>query len=137
MRDSASVSPGVILFAVLLAEVILAALVLYLRDRIARAQGKTPQQVQARFSAILQFRSMLQLRIPGVLMIVFGVFYAIDRSRQHESDWWMGLPFIPAGGILIPLLARRSWRRYLELQKLAEKVERESNVVGPPPTRIG
>jgi hypothetical protein len=137
MRDSASVSSVVIVLAVLLSAVGLAALVLYLRDRIARAQGKTPQQVNARFLAILQFRSTLQRCIPGVLMIVFGVFYAIDRSRQHESDWWVGLPFIPAGWILIPLLARRSWRRYLELQKLAEKGEPASNVVGSPPTRMG
>jgi hypothetical protein len=137
MGDSASVSPVVILLAVLLAALGLAALVLYLRDKIARTRGKTPQQVNARFFAILQFRSTLQRCIPGVLMIVFGGFYAIDRSRQHESDWWVGLPFITAGWILIPLLARGSWRRYLELQKLAEKGEPESNVVGPPPTRIG
>jgi hypothetical protein len=137
MRDSASVSSVIILLASLLSAVGLAALVLYLRDRIARAQGKTARQVNARFFAILQFRSTLQRCIPGVLMIVFGVFYAIDRSRQHESDWWVGLPFIPAGWILIPLLARRSWRRYLELQRLAEKGKPESNVVGSPPTRIG
>jgi hypothetical protein len=65
----------------------LAALVLYLPDKIARTQGKTPQQVNARFFGVLQFRSTLQRCIPGVLMTVFGVFYAIDRNRQHESDW--------------------------------------------------
>ncbi len=101
----------------------LAALFLYLRDRIGRAQGKTPQQIQARFSAILQFRSTLKRCIPGVLIVVFGIFYAIDRGGQHESDWWVGLLFIPAGWALILLLARRSWRRYLELQKLAEEGE--------------
>jgi hypothetical protein len=136
MGDSTSVPTVVILLAVLLAATGLAALVLYLRDKTARTQGKTPQQVNARFLAILQFRSTLQRGIPGVLMIVFGVFYAIDRSRQHDSDWWVGLPFIPVGWILISLLARGSWRRYLDLQKLAEKGEPESNVVGPP-TRIG
>ena len=137
MRGSATVSSVVILPAVLLAAVGLAALALYLRDRIAKVQGKTPQQVQVRFSAILQFRSTLEWCIPGVLVIVFGIFYAIDRSRQHESDWWFGLPFIPAGWILIPLLARRSWHRYLELQRLAEKGESESNAVRPPPVGLG
>jgi len=48
MRDSASVSV-VILLTSLLSAVGLAALVLYLRDRIARAQGKTAQQVNAPF----------------------------------------------------------------------------------------
>jgi hypothetical protein len=99
----------------------LAVLILYLRDRIAKAQGKTLAQVHARFAAILQFRSTLQYCIPGVLTIIFGIFWALDRSRQHESDWWIGLPFIPAGWLLILLLARRSWRRYLELQQIAEK----------------
>lgn len=115
----------------------LAALLLYLRDRIAKAQGKTVAQVQARFSAILQFRATLRRCIPGALTIVFGVFYVLDRSRQHESDWWVGLPFIPAGWLLILLLARESWRRYLELQQIAEKGQADSNAVVPSPPKIG
>ena len=115
----------------------LAVLLLYLRDRIAKAQGKTVAQVQARFSAILQFRSTLERCIPGVLMIVFGVFYVLDRSRQHESDWWVGLPFIPAGWLLILLLARRSWRRYLELLQIAEKGQTDPNAVGPSSPKNG
>ena len=115
----------------------LAVLLLYLRDRIAKAQGKTVAQVQARFSAILQFRSTLELCIPGVLMIVFGVFYVLDRSRQHESDWWVGLRFIPAGWLLILLLARRSWRRYLERQQIVEKGQTDPKVVGPSSPKIG
>jgi hypothetical protein len=115
----------------------LAALLLYLRDRIAKAQGKNVAQVQARVAAILQFRSTLQRCIPGILMIVFGVFYVLDRSRQHESDWWTGLPFIPAGWGLILLLARRSWRRYLELQQIADKGRTDPNAVGPSAPKIG
>lgn len=108
-------------FAGLAAVVGLAALLLYLRDRIAKAQGKTVGQVNARLFAILQFRSTLERCIPGALIIIGGVFWVLDRSRQHESDWWMGLPVIPAGWLLILLLARKSWRRYLQLQQIAEK----------------
>lgn len=121
----------------LLAVVGLAALLLYLRDRIAKAQGKSVAQVQARFSAILQFRSTLQYCIPGVLTIVFGIFWVLDRSRQHESDWWIGLLFIPAGWLLILLLARRSWRRYLELQQIAENGQTDPTGTGPTPPKIG
>jgi hypothetical protein len=115
----------------------LAVLIVYLRDRIAGAQGKTVAQVQARFFAILQFRSTLQYCIPGVLTIVFGIFWVLDRSRQHESDWWIGLPIIPAGWLLILLLARRSWRRYLEFQRLAEKSQPDVTGIGPTPPYIG
>ena len=110
---------------------------LYLRDRIAKAHGKTVAQVQARFAAILQFRSTLQYCIPGVLTIVFGIFWVLDRSRQHESDWWIGLLFIPAGWLLILLLARRSWRRYLELQQIAEKGQTDATGIGSTPPKIG
>jgi ABC-type Fe3+ transport system permease subunit len=115
----------------------LSVLILYLRDRTAKAQGKTVAQVHARFAAILQFRSTLQYCIPGVLTIVFGIFWVFDRSRQHESDWWVGLPIIPAGWLLILLLARRSWRRYLELQQLAEKSQTDVTGIGPIPPKIG
>ena len=137
MRVPQSISPIVIGVAGLTAVVGLAALLLYWRDRIAEAHRKTAPQVQARFSAILQFRSTLERCIPGVLMMVFGVFYVLDRSRQHESDWWAGLPFIPAGWGLILLLARRSWRRYLELQRIAEKGQTDPQAVGPSPPKIG
>ena len=115
----------------------LAVLILYLRDRLANAQGKTVAQVQARFAAILQFRSTLQYCIPGVLTIIFGIFWALDRSRQHESDWWIGLLFIPAGWLMVLLLARRSWRRYLKLQQIAEKGETEIAGSGPTAPKIG
>jgi hypothetical protein len=59
MRDLSSFSSVAILLVALLAVVALAALALYLRDRMAKAQGKTPEQFQIRFSAILQFRSTL------------------------------------------------------------------------------
>ena len=132
MIDLASVSPVVIIVVFLVVTVGLGVLLLYWRDRIAKAQGKTPAQVHARFLALLQFRSTLQRCIPGVIVMVFGIFYALDRSRQHESDWWFGLPFIPLGWVLIPLLARKSWQRYLELQKIAEGGGPESHVGFPP-----
>ena len=110
----------VLALAGLIVVVGLAALLLYLRDRLAKARGKSVAQVQARFAAILQFRKTLERCIPGVLTIIFGIFYVIDRSRQHEHDWWFGLPFIPVGWLLIPFFARGSWRRYLKLQKIAE-----------------
>ena len=115
----------------------LGAFVLYCRDRIAKVQGKTVAQVDARLSAILQFRSTLERCIPGMLTIVFGIFWVLDRSRQHESDWWVGLPFIPAGWLLILLLARKSWRRYLEIQQIAEKGQNDPNAVGPSSSKIG
>ena len=110
-------------FGGLLAMVSVVAFLLHLRDRIAKSQGKTEGQVQVRFFATLQFRSAVERAIPGVLVIVFGNFYVYDRSRAHESDWWIGLLFIPAGRVLFLLLARKSWRRYLELRRLAEKGE--------------
>jgi hypothetical protein len=126
MRMSTMISSLVVGFVGLAAVVGLAMLLLHLRDRVAKSAGKTPRQVQARFSAVLQFRTTLQLCIPGVLTAVFGIFYVLDRSRQHESDWWTGLLFIPAGWLLILLLARKSWRRYLQLQQIAEKSHTES-----------
>lgn len=110
----------------------LAALILYVRDRIGKSQGKTPEQMRTRFQAILQFRTTLQLCIPGVLLMVMGAFFAIDRAREHAPDWWQGLFFIPAGWVLVPLLARKSWRRYLELQRQAGDTPQEARV-GPPP----
>jgi hypothetical protein len=121
MYDSAIVPPLIVLLAALTTVIGVAAILLRWRDSIAKSQGKTLEQVRARFAAILQFRSTLQRCIPGVLVIVFGIFYAVDRGRQHESDWWIGLLFIPAGWVLVPLLARKSWHRHLELQRLAEK----------------
>lgn len=121
MFDSGIAWGLVVFFAMLLAVVGLAALLLHWRDKVAKSQRKTQEQIRARFSAILQFRSTLERCIPGVLIIVFGIFYVIDRGRQHESDWWVGLLFIPAGWVLVLLLARKSWRRYVELQRLAEK----------------
>lgn len=121
--------------ALLLAAVGLAALLLHWRDKVAKSQGKTPEQIQVRFFAILQFRSALERCIPGVLIIILGIFFVIDRGRQHESDWWIGLLFIPAGWALVPLLARKSWRRYLELQRLAEKREPGYSSAEHPPSK--
>lgn len=125
MHDSELVSGLVEFSAALVAVVGLAALLLRWRDRAAKSQGKTSEQVRVRFAAILQFRSTLERCIPGVLIIIFGIFFALDRGRQHEPDWWIGILFIPAGWVLVPLLARKSWRRYLELRRLADKSEYE------------
>jgi hypothetical protein len=131
MNDS--VSSITILVAGLVAVVGLAALALYARDRLAGAHPESVEQGRARVAALLQFRTALQLCIPGVLIIIFGSFYAIDRMREYESDWWFGLLFIPVGWVLVPLLARRSWRRYRELRRLAEKGKDEYISTGPPP----
>ncbi len=121
-----------IVILVLASAIALATLLLLLRDRAAKAQGKTPEQVKAGFAALLQLRSTLQRAIPGVLIIVFGIFFAFDRGRQHESDWWIGLLFIPLGWILVSLLARKSWRRYLELRRFADKTPYELTSTEPP-----
>lgn len=136
MHDSPLI-PVLVFFGGLVAVVGLAALLLHLRDRTAKSHGKTPEQVQARFSAILQFRSTLEGCIPGVLVIVFGIFYVYDRSREHESDWWIGLLFLPVGWVLVPLLARKSWRRYLELQRLAENGKGEYEYISTEPPSAG
>lgn len=136
MNNSPLLSIPALLCEALAAIVILASLLLRWRDRIAKAQGKTPEQVQARFAAVLQFRKTLERCIPGVLVIVFGIFYVFDRLREHESDWWTGLLFIPVGWALVPLLARKNWRRYLELQRLADGPEHPYNVNGPPPSSL-
>ena len=125
--DDTTLVPGLAEAAVgLLAVIGLGVLVLRWRDRMAKSEGKSRDQIQARFEAILQFRTTLLRCVPGVLVIIFGVFYAIDRSNQHESDWWYGLLFIPIGWVLIPLLARKSWRRYKQLQQIADKNEYDS-----------
>ena len=104
----------------LLAVIGVAAFALRCRDKLAKSQGKTAEQVLLRFSALMQFHSTLQRCIPGVLLVVLGIFFTLDRSRDHDSDWWVGLLFIPFGWVLVVLLARKSWRRYLELQRLAD-----------------
>jgi hypothetical protein len=111
----------IIATAALIAIVGLAALTLTLRDRFLKGHRKTAAQIQARFSSLFQLRNTLYLCAPGILVMVFGMFFAIDRARQHDSDWWQGLPFIPVGWFLVPLLARRSWKRYLDLQRFADK----------------
>jgi hypothetical protein len=123
MHDSAFASRLLELSVAMTAVIGLATLLLRWRDRAAQSHGKTSEQVRARFAAILQFRSTLERCIPGVLIIIFGIFFALDRGRQHEPDWWIGILFIPAGWVLVPLLARKSWRRYLELRRLADKSE--------------
>lgn len=100
--------PLLLLFAWILGAVGIAVLVLRRRDRIARQEGKTKEQVQASFSALLQLRSTLCRTAPGILIIVFGIFFAIDRYHQRDSDWWIGLVFIPIGWVLVPLLARKN-----------------------------
>jgi hypothetical protein len=121
MYDSPSSSAVAEFGFALLAVIGLAALVLRWRDSLAKSHGKTPEQVRLRFSAIMQFRSTLQRCIPGVLLVVLGIFFTLDRVRDHDSDWWVGLLFIPFGWVLVILLARKSWRRYLDLQRLADK----------------
>jgi hypothetical protein len=111
----------IIAVAALFAVVALAALFLTLRDRFAKAHGETDAQIRARFDVWLQLRRTLYLCAPGILIMTFGIFFAIDRGRQHDSDWWQGLLFIPVGWFLVPLLARRSWKRYLELRRFADK----------------
>jgi len=121
MHNSALVSVLGELSAGLVGAIGLSTLLLGWRDRIAKSKGKTPEQVRARFAATLQFRSTLEWSIPGMLTIIFGIFFSLDRGREHDSDWWIGLLFIPAGWVLVTLLARKHWRRYLELQRLADK----------------
>jgi hypothetical protein len=132
-----SVSPIAIAVVGLAAVVALAALALYARDRLVGSHPESAERARARVAALMQFRTALQLCIPGVLIMVFGAFYVIDRMREHESDWWSGLLFIPVGWMLVPLLARRSWRRYRELRKSAEKGEDDYISTGPPPIEPG
>ena len=87
--------------------------------------------MQARFQALLEFRAALERSVPGVLLIILGAFYTVDRARQHESDGWYGLLFIPVGWLLVRLLARKSWRRYKARQKNADKTEYDYSL-GPP-----
>ncbi len=111
----------IIVATALMTIVALAALLLTLRDRFVKGHRKTAAQIRARFSSMLQLRNTLYLCAPGVLVMVLGMFFAIDRGRQHDSDWWQGLLFIPVGWFLVPLLARRSWKRYLDLRRFADK----------------
>jgi hypothetical protein len=49
----------------------------------------------------------------------------VELSVAMIADWWTGILFIPAGWGLVLLLARKSWRCYLELQQLADKSKYE------------
>jgi hypothetical protein len=123
MYDSSSTLVLAEFGCALLVVIGLDALLLRWRDSVAKSHGKTAEQVRLRFSAIMQFRSTLERCIPGVLLVILGIFFALDRSRVHDSDWCVGLLFIPFGCVIVVLLARKSWRTYLELQRLADKDE--------------
>lgn len=116
---------------VLIAAVGLAVSFLVLRDKLATSQGKRIEHLRARLAALQQLRWTLYLCAPGVLLVVCGIFFAIDRSREHESDWWNGLLFIPVGCALIPLFAWKSWRRYRELRRIADRGEEEYSYTEP------
>ncbi len=76
----------IIVATALMTIVALAALLLTLRDRFVKGHRKTAAQIRARFSSMLQLRNTLYLCAPGVLVMVLGMFFAIDRGRQHDSD---------------------------------------------------
>jgi hypothetical protein len=94
--------------------------VLRRRDRLAQREGKTAEQVHADFAASEQLRSTLTRTILGALLIIFGVFFAFDDYARHDSGWWFGVAFLAAGWVLIRLMARTSWRRYVELRRFTE-----------------
>lgn len=100
--------------------VAIGAILLRRRDRIAQCGGKTPEQIQVDFAAAEQLRSTLTRTIPGALLIIFGVFFAFDDYARHDSEWWFGLAFVAGGWLLVRLMARRSWQRYLELRRFTE-----------------
>ena len=112
--------PLALLFGMLLTVTAIAALLLHWRDKNAKAQGKTPEQVKAGFAVLMQLRTTVYLAAPGLVMLTFGTFFGIDRYREHDSEWWYYILFIAIGWVLVPLLARRSWRRYLALRKFAD-----------------
>jgi hypothetical protein len=119
MSAASSIPSLAILAALAISAVAAAALLLYLRDRYAASQGKSIEQVQARILALVQFYRTLECCVPGALMIIGGAFLAFDRSREHDPEWPIGLLLIPLGWLAVWLLARKSWRRYLELQRRA------------------
>ncbi len=105
----------------LMGAVALAFLVLRWRDRRAKQEGKTPEQVHAGFQALLQLRSTLYRAAPGLLLVAFGMYAAVVGYYDRSPDWWYFLLFIPFGWTLVIVLGRNSWRRYLELRRFADK----------------
>ncbi len=103
----------------LLCAIALGAWVLHLRDKSAARRGETAVQTQARFASLLQLRNTMYRAAPGLLLMTFGAFYAVVGRFDDHPDWWYGLGFILLGWFLVPLLARGSWRRYLELRRIA------------------
>jgi hypothetical protein len=109
-----------LLFGMLLAVTALAALLLHWRDKSAKARGKTPEQIHSDFAALMQLKSTMQRAAPGLLLITFGIFFGVDRYREQDPEWWYCLLFIAIGWFLVPLLGRKSWKRYRELRKYAD-----------------
>jgi uncharacterized protein YjeT (DUF2065 family) len=93
---------------------------LYVLKRRAARRLTSPEQVQAKFDALLQLKDTALRVIPGVMLIFFGGVLFSDLRDHHDPDWWHGLIFVVAGWIFLRLFTRKSWKRYLELNQLAE-----------------
>ncbi len=98
----------------------LAVAVLVIRDRVARAHRKTPVQVRARWDSLVELSRVMKFAAPGLLIIAFGAFFVWASYTDGSPDWWLGLLAIAVGWFLVPLFARRSWRRYVELRRVAD-----------------
>jgi len=109
------------LFAMIAIVALPVAWYLWRRDRRMRSEGKTEAQINATVEATTVFRSALNRCIPGILFMICGAYLAVMFFNEHEEGWWWGLLIFAAGWFLVPLLARRKWRQYLELKRFAER----------------
>ena len=83
-------------------------------------RAPSPEQVRAKFEAFLELRETGVRAIPGMMLMAFGAVFVSDLRDRHDPDWWHGLLFLVAGWIFLRLFTRKSWKRYLELNELAE-----------------
>ncbi len=100
---------------------------LYVLKRRAAMRVTSPEQLQAKFDALLQLKETVLKAIPGLMLIIFGTVFVLDLREHHDPDWWHGLVFVVAGWVFVHLFTRRSWKRYLELNRFAEAYDEPAN----------
>jgi hypothetical protein len=82
--------------------------VLYALKRRTARLVTSPEQLQAKFDALLQLKETVLKAVPGLMLIIFGAVFVLDLRERHDPDWWHGLVFVVTGWVFVHLFTRRS-----------------------------